>query len=127
MAIEFSTQDMLRGKILSPDWYTLIIDKIEERLSKDGGSTNIWFEATVIKNASTGSTEFEGVPLRWCMNSKFSSTIMAFLKLFGVEPELGKKYTFAFAEGKQVDYFVQNKMFENRVINEITNQFRLPR
>ena len=90
--LEFSDKDILRGKVISPDWYRVQIDEFEEKLSKDGQSTNFNYEGTVISNASNGDTEFANVPVRWNFNSKAKGFMIGFLAVFGITVEKGKRY-----------------------------------
>ena len=92
--LEFSDKDILRGKVISPDWYRVQIDEFEEKLSKDGQSTNFNYEGTVISNASNGDTEFANVPVRWNFNSKAKGFMTGFLAVFGITVEKGKRYDF---------------------------------
>lgn len=122
--LEFSDKDILRGKVISPDWYRVQIDEFEEKLSKDGQSTNFNYEGTVISNASNGDTEFANVPVRWNFNSKAKGFMIGFLAVFGITVEKGKRYDLSAFIGKQLDIFVENEIYENRMINKINHKYR---
>ena len=122
--LEFSDKDILRGKVISPDWYRVQIDEFEEKLSKDGQSTNFNYEGTVISNASNGDTEFANVPVRWNFNSKAKGYMIGFLAVFGITVEKGKRYDLSAFIGKQLDIFVENEIYENRMINKINHKYR---
>jgi hypothetical protein len=125
--LEFSDKDILRGKVVSPDWYLVSIDDFEEKLSKDGQSTNFNYEGTIIKNASNGDTEFANVPIRWNFNSKAKGFMIGFLAVFGVTVEKGKRYDLSAFIGKQLDIFVENEIYESRMINKINHKYRAVR
>lgn len=125
--LEFSDKDLLRGKVVPPDWYRVVIDDFEEKISKDGGSTNFNYDGTIVNNASNGDTEFANVPIRWNFNSKAKGFMIGFLAVFGVMPEKGKRYDLAAFIGKQLDVFVENEIYDGRMINKVNHKYRAVR
>ena len=121
--IEITQKDILRSTIVEPAWYEVHIDSVGQKSSKDGGSTNFPIEATVIRNADTGSTDFAGVPLEWNFNSKAIGFVVGFLKAFGVEVT-PKRFDLAAAEGKNIEVYVKNGEWQGRTKNEVTDQYR---
>jgi len=122
--VQFSDRDLLRGKVVEPAWYVVNIDNIGEGPSKDGGSTNYPVEATIIKNADTGSEEYAKVPLDWNFNSKAIGFAVGFLNSFGVEVKSGARFDLANAVGRQVEVFVENGEWQGRMVNRVNHKYR---
>lgn len=125
--IGFTDRDLLRGKVVTPAWYRLKIDAVGEKPSADGGSTNYPVEATVIKNADDGTTEFAGVPIDWNFNSKAIGFAVGFLQSLGVEVQAGKRYDLSAAAGKELDVYVENDTYQGRIMNRVNHKYRAPR
>ena len=122
--IEFSEKDLLRGKVVTPDWYRVKVDSVGEAPSKDGGSTNYPAEATILYNASNGDKEFAGVPLDWNFNSKAISFARGFLESFGVKVEPKVRIELGSAAGKETEMYIGNKEYQGRIINNVEHKYR---
>jgi hypothetical protein len=122
--VSFSERDLLRGTVVEPAWYLVMIDDIGEAPSKDGGSTNYPVEGTIIKNDDTGEENFRGVPLDWNFNSKAIGFAVGFLKSFGVDVKAGARFELANAKGKQVAVFVENGEWQGRMVNRVNHKYR---
>ena len=122
--VSFSERDLLRGTVVEPAWYLVMIDDIGEAPSKDGGSTNYPVEGTIIKNDDTGEENFRGVPLDWNFNSKAIGFAVGFLKSFGVDVKAGARFELANAKGKQVAVFVENGEWQGRMVNRVPHKYR---
>lgn len=125
--ITFSDKDLLRGKIVTPAWYRMRIDEIGEKASKDGGSTNYPVNGVILFNGDNGSTEFTGVPIIWNFNSKAQGLMVGFLACFGVEVKAGQRYDLQAAQGKELDVYVENGTYENRIVNRVEHKYRQPK
>jgi hypothetical protein len=122
--ITFSARDLMRGKPLPPAWYTVRIESVGEAPSKDGQSTNYPVEGTVVKDADTGSTEFQGYPLDWNFNSKAIGFSKDFLESFGVELQTGVRFDLNASAGKSLDVFVENDIYNGRTVNRVNHKYR---
>lgn len=123
----FSSRDLLRGTVVPPSWYRVRIESITPGLSKDGQSTNYTVEGTIIyeserKNAA--EEKISGVPITWNFNSKALGFAVGFLKMLGFEPKPGERVDYTAAVGKDVDVFVDNKVYEGRILNNVPHQYR---
>lgn len=128
--ISFSDRDLLRGKIVTPAWYRVRIESIGEapaKQSEKGPSTNYPVEATVMFNGDTGAVEFTGVPIDWNFNSKAIGFAVGFLQSFGVDVKAGTRFDLKSAEGREVDVFVENDTYQNRLVNRCNHKYRTPR
>jgi hypothetical protein len=122
--IGFTDRDILRGKVILPGWYRVSIVGVGENPSKDGGSTNYPVEATVIKNAEDGSTDFVGVPLDWNFNSKAIGFAVGYLSALGYEVASGKRFDLANTAGKEIEVFVENDTYQGRLVNRVNHKYR---
>ena len=122
--IQFQQKDLLRGKIVEPAWYRVKIIATGEKPSKDGGSTNYPMEGIIVCNAEDGNTEFAGVPLDWNFNSRALGFAVGFLKSLGMDVSSGTRYDLSAAAGKEIDVFVENDMYEGRMVNRVNHKYR---
>ena len=122
--VTFSEKELLRGTVVEPSWYRVRIDAVGEKPSKDGGSTNYPVEATILKNADNGNTQYSNVPVDWMFNSKAISFAVGFLKAFGVEVKSGMRFDLAAAEGKEVEVFIENDTYQGRTVNRVNHKYR---
>lgn len=128
--ISFSDRDLLRGKIITPGWYRVRIESIGEapaKQSEKGPSTNYPVEATIKFNGDTGDVEFTGVPVDWNFNSKAIGFAVGFLQAFGVDVKAGTRFDLKSAEGREIDVFVENDTYQNRLVNRVNHKYRTPR
>lgn len=126
--ISFSDKDIKMGKVVDPAWYRVRIDDVGEKPSADGGSTNYPMDATVICNGDTGSQEFAGVPIRWNFNSKAIGLARGFIEIVADSVvEAGKNYELAGAKNAVLDVYVDNKIYEGRMLNNVPHKYRKPK
>lgn len=125
--VEFSQRDLLRGKVVTPAWYRVLINSVGEapaKASEKGPSTNYPVEATILFNGDNGSTEFKDVPVDWNFNSKAIGFAVGFLQSLGVDVTAGKRFDLKAAEGMQIDVFVENDTYQNRTVNRVNHKYR---
>lgn len=126
--IGFSTRDIMRSKVITPAWYRVKIDSATEAPSKDGGSINYGIDATVTKNADTGETDFTGCPTPyWNFNSKAKGFMIGFFEALGAEVSADSRFELKMAEGKEIDVFIENDMYEGRMVNRMNHKYRKPK
>ena len=128
--ISFSERDLMRGKVVTPAWYRVKVETVGEapaKQSEKGPSTNYPVEATIQFNGDTGDKEFTGVPLDWNFNSKAIGFAVGFLAAFGVDVKAGMRFDLKSAEGREIDIFVENDTYQNRLVNRCNHKYRTPR
>ncbi len=128
--IQFSDRDLLRGKIVTPGWYRVKIETVGEapaKASEKGPSTNYPVEATILFNGDNGDKEFSGIPLDWNFNSKAIGFAVGFLAAFGVEVKSGMRFDLKASEGRELDVYVENDTWQNRLVNRVNHKYRAPR
>ena len=123
-AVSFSNRDLLRGRVIAPDWYRVKIEQVGEQPSKDGGSTNYPVEATIIKNAETGDESLAGTPIEWNFNSKAIGFARGFLEALGVSLEADRRYELSAAAGEVIDVFIENDTYQGRTVNRVNHRYR---
>jgi len=125
--IEFSERDIKRGIIVTPAWYRMRIDEVGEKLSKDGRSTNYVVDGTILKNADDGTEQFAGVPVSWNFNSKAPGFMVGYFQSFGQEVTAGSRFELGNTIAKELDVYVENDTYENRLINRVNHKYRVPK
>ena len=125
--ISFSSRDILRGKPITPAWYRVHIESVGEAPSADKQSTNYPVEGTILFNGDNGSTEFANYPLDWNFNSKALGFAVGFLAALGEEVTPGKRFDLGYSAGKDIDVFVENDTYQNRLVNRVNHKYRTPR
>jgi len=128
--IQFSERDLMRGKIVEPAWYRVKIESVGEapaKQSEKGPSTNYPVEATIMFNGDNGDTSYQGVPIDWNFNSKAVGFAVGFLAAFGVEVKSGTRFDLKSAEGREVDVYVENDVYQNRQVNRVNHKYRTPK
>lgn len=128
--ISFGERDLLRGKIVTPAWYRVKIESVGEapaKQSEKGPSTNYPVEGTILFNGDNGDKEFAGVPVDWNFNSKAIGFAVGFLLAFGVDVKAGTRFDLKSAEGRELDIFVENDTYQNRLVNRVNHKYRAPR
>ncbi len=128
--VQFGERDLLRGKIVTPSWYRVRIETVGEapaKASDKGPSTNYPVEATILFDGETGDTTFANVPVDWNFNSKAIGFAVGFLQAFGVEVKPNTRFDLKSAEGREVDVFVENDTYQNRMVNRVNHKYRSPK
>jgi hypothetical protein len=128
--ISFSDDDILRTKIVTPSWYVVRVEHILQKNSKGDNpeTTTIWpVEGKILRNEN-GNEEFAGVPTPagWNFNDnpKAKGFILGFLSALDVEVKPGQRIELSAAEGQELLVFIENDMFEGRVINRINHKYK---
>lgn len=131
--IEFTREDLLRSKIITPAWYRVHIDNVEGKLSKAGDSTNIAVTGTILYNADNGSKEFAdviigGIPA-WFFNTKAKGFMTGIIRAIDPSTEIieGFRFNENALIGKEIDVFVDNEMYEGVMRNRVNHKYRAPR
>lgn len=125
--VSYSDRDLLRGKVVTPAWYRVRVESVGEAPAKDqskGPSTNYPVEGTILFNGDTGDKEFANVPLDWNFNSKAMGFSVGFLQSFGVDVKAGVRYDLKSAEGREIDVFVENDVYQGRQVNRVNHKYR---
>lgn len=125
--VQFSQKELLRGTLVTPGWYRVIIDTVGEQAAKQsekGPSTNYPVDATIKFNGDNGDVQFAGVPLSWNFNSKAISFAVGFLQAFGVEVKPGTRFDLKSSEGKELDVYVENDTWQGRMVNRVNHKYR---
>ena len=128
--VTFSERDLLKGKIITPGWYRVRVETVGEQPAKasdKGPSTNYPVEGTILFNGDNGATDFANVPIDWNFNSKAQGFAIGFLAAFGVEVKPNVRFDLKSAEGKELDVFIENDTWQNRLVNRVNHKYRAPK
>lgn len=128
--IEITASDLKASTIVTPGWYRILVTKVGETKVSTSGKSNVTFpEGVILRNADDGSKAFEGVPTpnSWNFNdsARGKQDIIAFMTAVSGAPITEpQRIDLSFAEGKEVEAFIGNDMFDNKITNKLTGQFR---
>lgn len=119
-SFEFSSDDLTQSRPIAPGWYKGTVISVEKKLSKDAQSTNyiVHFEISGVKNE-------DGTVGKRKRYRLFNSKAMSFAEPFitaameGKPVKAGVRYTFASSIGKQMDVAVANRLFNNRLVDDL--------
>jgi len=125
--IEFSNDDMLRGKIVEPAWYEMEITDVVSKISSKGDSTNYVVTGRVVKNSDDGSDKFAGVPVTWNFNSKAKGFMVGYFNALGIEVGAGRPSNLGATVGERLDVYVEPGEYENKVRNQVNHKYRMRR
>ena len=128
--VQFSEKDLLRGKIITPGWYRVLINSVGEapaKASEKGPSTNYPIEGTILFHGDTGDVEFKGTPIDWNFNSKAMGFAIGYFQAFGVEVKANTRFDLKASEGQQLDVFIENGEYQGRIVNRVNHKYRMPK
>jgi hypothetical protein len=128
--VSFNDDDLKRGELIEPGWYTVQIETVEGSLAKNGQSTNYLVKGKIIRNGDNGDEKYAGYPVPyWNFNSKAMGFAQGYFKaLLNIDKlEAGVRYDLAAGEGKMLDIFIENKEYEGSMRNGVKHLYRAPR
>lgn len=127
--LEVSKRDLLQNTIVEPAWYRVVIDKIYDKISSKGDSTNTWIEGHILFNGDNGDMKFADVPtpFLWLFSSKAAVGLVDFLAALGIQAEVGSRYRMEDFEGRELDMFIENGIYEGKMQNQTKNKYRVPK
>lgn len=116
--LKLSGADVLRSKIVRPGWYELEITDYTEKPAKDKLSMTYRFDFSITEG------DFANVPLQKVYSEKALGMMIGLLKALGYEvSEEGGTFELEANQlkGKKIKGKVQNKEYEGKPQNEITD------
>lgn len=129
---QLSKKDVMGGRIYEPAWYRVRVDDIAVAPSKnlEKPSTNFTYSGTILFNADTGDKTYAEHPLTWMFNSRAMGFTKGFLMALGVPEDAitpDSRFDFRNALGKEIDIYVENDTYDNRLVNRVNHKYRQPR
>lgn len=126
--VSFTNRDLLRGTVVTPSWYRVRIESIGDgTVSSKGDSMNYEVEGTILFDSDSGDKKFENVPVIWNFNSKAMGFSAGLFRALGLEVGPDTRYDLKYAEGKDVDVFIENGEWQNKINNRVNHKYREPR
>lgn len=114
LTFNVSREDILRNKTIDPGWYKVVIKKVSQEPASTDGSTNTWIDMVITDGP------FKDVPLRRNFNEKGAGFAVPFIKaLGGTINENGGSFDMERAQGKTLQVYVKNGMYNNRPQNQV--------
>ncbi len=125
--IDFSEDDLLRGKPVTPSWYRVKLGQFAEKMSSGGDSTNWTFDdSRILFDADSGDKTFANVSITVRFNSKAKGFLVGFFSALGADVKPGSRFELRNGEGREIDIFIKNDTYEGRIVNK-QDLFRAPR
>ncbi len=114
--ITFTSDDLLRAKLLPPGWYPVLVKSYEEQQAGTDGSTNHVFTLTV------DGGQFSGVPIRLLGNEKgYFPEFVEFISITIPDIKQGVPFETEKLVGKKLDGFVQRSEYKGRPQNQFVS------
>jgi len=115
--LSISETDVLRGTILTPGWYTVNIQEVEERPSRGDGSI-FWKMSSIITEG-----EQKGVPVTFGFSEKAPSFAIPFVEAISGQPASAGDVDLNNAQGKNLEIYITNGLYNDKPTNEV-KQYR---
>lgn len=113
--VTFSQEDILRGKLVTPGWYPMLVKSFsEEQAGTDGSALYVY--SIVIDGGP-----FDKVPVRFQISEKALGMGTELIEACGFEVKAGVPIELDKMVGKKVEGFVQRGEFKGRGKNEIVS------
>jgi hypothetical protein len=112
--ITITREDLLRSKVVTPGWYVCRITNIEEAPAKTDGSLNVNVDMVVLSDGP-----FKDVPIQRTFSEKAPGFAVGFIEaILGRKiSEDGGEFDLSGAVGRDLDVFVKNEKWQNRLVN----------
>ena len=122
MLFDFTEEDVARGAIIQPGWYTLEITKVEDGIAKSSGKpkTTVFFKCLDALDHS--GTAAPGVPLATTFSPSAPGFAIDFCNALGANIGKEGKRDVAIDSnlvGQKLRGFVQNDQYEGRTTNKV--------
>jgi len=117
LVFTITKEDVLRSKVLAPGWYKAQVKKVEATTAGTDGSAG-----AVVSFSITQPGEFHGTPLDTRFWEKAPGFSVPFFRACGAAvTEAGGNFDFEKSVGREVLIYVQNRMYQNRLTNDIVD------
>jgi hypothetical protein len=115
MKLKITREDLLRSKVVAPEWYPTEITKVDEHPSKAADSIN-WDVTLKI----LAPPECEGVTIIRTFNEKAPGFAVNFLKACGakIDEATGGEFDMQAAVGRKVLTYVKNETWQGTMRNK---------
>jgi hypothetical protein len=115
--LTISETDVLRGTILTPGWYKVNIQEVDEKPSRGDGSI-FWKMNSIITDG-----EHKGVPITFGFSEKAPSFAIPFVEAITGAPASPGDIDLTKAQGKNLEVYVTNGLWNDKPTNEV-KQYR---
>ena len=111
--VTFTNEDILRAKLVPPNFYPLVVKSFSEEQAGTDGS------ALYVYDIRIEIGPYAGVPIRYQISEKAEGMGIEFFEACGNEVKAGIPFEYDKQVGKKMDGFVQRGEFKGRPKNEI--------
>ena len=123
--IKVTKEDLAKGKIFGPGWFTFLVTKYEEKKSKnkDNPSTNHIFTLTCQANGEPENDAMMGAGFPVFFNEQAIGNIGPFFEALGAKKDEAGEYAVEplACVGKKIDGFCEPRKEEGKTYNQVNN------
>jgi len=118
MKMRITRDDFLKGKLVSPGWYTAKIVEVIQETSKKGDSQNYVVTFQILDEGS-----FKDVKPMKTFNEKAPGVAIPFFTAVnnGVQIEPDMDYDFAATKNRTIQIMITNEPYNNRMVNSVVD------
>ena len=115
MKLRITREDLLKSKVIAPEWYPCEVTKVDEHPSKSGDSIN-WDAYLKILSPE----DVAGVTMIRTFNEKAPGFAIEFIEACGgkIDAEAGGEFDLRAAAGRKIMVLVKNEMYNNVLRNK---------
>lgn len=115
MKLRISREDLMKSKVIAPEWYPCEVTKVDEHPSKSGDSINWDIHMKVLS-----PVDVAGVVLIRTFNEKAPGFAVEFIEACGgkIDAENGGDFELGAATGRKLNVLVKNEMYNGTMRNK---------
>jgi len=122
VVFDFTAEDVARGSILSPGWYTLEVSKVEDGIAKSSGNPKTTVSFKCLDGKDHEGNDVAGVPLTTTFSPGAPGFAIDFCNALGAnigkEGKAGVKIDSSIV-GQKLRGFVKNEVYEGKTQNKV--------
>ena len=115
MKVRFNQEDLDKGKLVTPGWYSAKVLTVEEKPAETDGSMNWNYKLSIV------GSEFNGVPVYRTFNEKGKGYMIRFIESLGGRVTAGTEFDPQRAIGKILRIFIKNELYQNNMRNNVAD------
>jgi len=120
---DFTPEDVARGAILQPGWYTLEVKKVEDGIAKSSGNPKVTVTFSCLDGKDHDGNDAVGVPLVTTFSPGAPGFAIDFCNALGAnigkEGKAGIRIDMESCGGKRLQGFVKNDVYEGKTQNKV--------
>ena len=118
MKLRITRDDFLKGKLITPGWYTCKVTEVSQETSKKGDSQNFVVTCQILDEGS-----FKDCKVVKTFNEKAAGIAVPFFTAVNGGKEIApdQEYDFEATRNRVVQVMVTNETYMNRLVNSVAD------